>query len=301
MKLNRLKLDRQKLDSQQTPRTVLTLRNKTTLACLLAAALFLLAACGGDEEPTPTPEPAPAPPVAAPAAAPTEPPTEAEAVEAITPTEAAPAQEVAPVTVTIGLTATQPVTPAVTVAVTTAATTATTSAVTEAVTPGQGAVGCAVQANADFGGYADPEQRLGCALAEASFEPVGVHEFGEGPDYSRFMLWFGEENQIYVLFPDNTWLAYSDTWEEGEPEIFCNPTDGPATSPPLPRRGFGKLWCTVESVQQQMGTSDREERLCQHAVAQRFEQGRLLACFEDATIRYFRLLNDGTWDLESVQ
>ena len=27
--------------------------------------------------------------------------------------------------------------------------------------------------------------------------------------------------------------------------------------------------------------------------SQRFEQGLLLACFEDATIRYFRLLDDG--------
>jgi len=33
-------------------------------------------------------------------------------------------------------------------------------------------------------------------------------------------------------------------------------------------------------------------------VLQRFERGRLLACFEDATIRYFRLLDDGTWDLQ---
>ena len=46
---------------------------------------------------------------------------------------------------------------------------------------------------------------------------------------------------------------------------------------------------------------DREERLCQHLVVQSFEQGRLLACFEDATIRYFTLLNDGAWDLLVVQ
>ena len=36
-------------------------------------------------------------------------------------------------------------------------------------------------------------------------------------------------------------------------------------------------------------------------IVQPFEQGRMVACFEDATIRYFRLLNDGTWDLEIVQ
>lgn len=45
-----------------------------------------------------------------------------------------------------------------------------------------------------------------------------------------------------------------------------------------------------------MGPVPREERLCQHAVVQQFERGRLLACYEDATIRYIRLLNDGTWD-----
>ena len=67
------------------------------------------------------------------------------------------------------------------------------------------------------------------------------------------------------------------------------------------RRGFGKLWCSVESVRLALGTIDSEERLCQHAVVQRFEQGRLLACFEDATIRYFRVLDDGTWDMEMVQ
>jgi hypothetical protein len=50
-----------------------------------------------------------------------------------------------------------------------------------------------------------------------------------------------------------------------------------------------------------MGTIPREERLCQHTVVQSFENGRLLACFEDATIRYFRLLNDGAWDLLIVQ
>jgi hypothetical protein len=50
-----------------------------------------------------------------------------------------------------------------------------------------------------------------------------------------------------------------------------------------------------------MGEIDREERLCQHAVTQRFDNGRLLACYEDATIRYFRILNDGAWQMEMVQ
>jgi hypothetical protein len=161
---------------------------------------------------------------------------------------------------------------------------------------------CAVETSAELAGYNELAARLGCPLADAMVEQVAINEFGEGPAYNRFMLWFGDEQQIYVLQPDGGWLAYTDTWNSDEPEILCNP-DGvdPETSPPLPRRGFGKLWCTVESVRLTMGVIDREERLCQHAVVQRFEQGRLLACFEDATIRYFRLLEDGSWDMEMVQ
>ncbi len=94
------------------------------------------------------------------------------------------------------------------------------------------------------------------------------------------------------------------TWTPGredQPEFSCNPLNVAPASPPLPRRGFGKLWCDVEGMQEALGLTDREERLCQHVVMQRFEQGRMLACFEDATIRYFRLLDDGTWDLTIIQ
>jgi hypothetical protein len=192
-----------------------------------------------------------------------------------------------PVAASEGVTATEP-----------AAAPAATPAAGEALT----AVACAVEPNPDLVGYEGLVDRLGCPLDEASFDPVAINEFGQGPEYNRFMLWFGSEQQIYVLLPDGTWLAYTDTWEESEPEIGCNPDNvRPATSPPLPRRGFGKLWCTVPSVRAALGTIDREERLCQHAVVQRFENGRLLACFEDATIRYFRILDSGAWDVTMVQ
>jgi hypothetical protein len=137
---------------------------------------------------------------------------------------------------------------------------------------------------------------LGCAVAAASFDPVAINEFGTGPEYDRFMLWFGSENQIYVLQPDKQWQVYADTWTEEQATFTCNPSTEEATSPPLPRRGFGKIWCTVEGLQATMGTIEREERLCQHTVTQPFDRGRLLACYEDATIRFFRIMDDGTWD-----
>ena len=104
-------------------------------------------------------------------------------------------------------------------------------------------------------------------------------------------------NEIYVLFPDGTWQSFPDTWQEGDPTFSCNPLGGEADSPPLPRRGFGKLWCSDPELQEVMGTIPREERLCQHSVTQPFADGRLLACFEDATIRYFRILETITWDV----
>ncbi|HQY93804.1 hypothetical protein [Caldilinea sp.] len=160
---------------------------------------------------------------------------------------------------------------------------------------------CSIDYDIDLAGYPDLYRKLGCAVSASSNEAVGINEFGEGPEYSRFMLWFGNEQQIYVLFPDQSWQSYRDTWDENQPEFSCNPLSAPPSSPPLPRRGFGKLWCSVEGLQEQLGMIDREERLCQHTVVQSFEQGRLLACFEDATIRYFNLLNDGAWELLVVQ
>lgn len=155
---------------------------------------------------------------------------------------------------------------------------------------------CAVAVDVALLSYPDLERYLGCPLADASFDPVAINEFGTGPEYDRFMLWFSSENQIYVLLPNNAWQVYPDTWTEEQPTFTCNPRQGEASSPPLPRRGFGKIWCTVEGLQSTLGTVEREERLCQHTVTQPFEQGRLIACYEDATIRFFRIMDNGSWD-----
>ena len=160
---------------------------------------------------------------------------------------------------------------------------------------------CRVETDIALLSYPEIEGHLGCALTAAGFDAVALNEFGPGPDYNRFMLWFSSENQIYVLQPDKTWQVYADTWTEEQETFTCNPLGGEATSPPLPRRGFGKIWCTVEGLQELMGTVEREERLCQHTVTQRFTHGRLVACYEDATIRFFRVMDDHTWDQMLIQ
>lgn len=165
----------------------------------------------------------------------------------------------------------------------------TTAGVAEVVT-------CSQEADIALTNYPDRQQLMGCALGPAIFDPVAINEFGPGPDFDRFMLWFSHEEQIYVLRPDKHWQASPDTWSEDQPTFACNPLGGEATSPPLPRRGFGKLWCEEAGLQEVMGTITKEERLCQHTVLQPFQNGRLLACYEDATIRYFRVMDDGAWD-----
>lgn len=235
---------------------------------LVAATLWLfLSACS--TEPAPTPTVMVAPPTAPP-------PTATAPISALsTATPAAPIDSPIP-------TAIQTLTQ--------------TNVVTAVEAAGQEPIICTVEADIALAGYPDLPQLMGCALDAALFDPIAINEFGDGPDFDRFMLWFSHELQIYVLHPDKSWKAYADTWTEDQPTFACNPFDGEATSPPLPRRGFGKLWCENRELQTVMGTVAKEERLCQHTVLQPFQKGRLLACYEDATIRYMRIMDDGTWD-----
>jgi hypothetical protein len=264
-----------------------------SLLLLILLLCMLLAACGGDEEPTPTTTfiPAAEAPVSALSTA-----------EQATNTAAAPTDTTVPAT-PAGI-ATLVSTPIATTSVATgaAATTTTPSdASTPVFTPLEAEEGgdCEIESSLDLVGYPNLEQRMGCATEPAIFDPIAINEFGDAEPTDRFMLWFSHEKTIYVLLPDGTYHTYEDTWVEGtDPTYPCNPLGGEEDSPPLPRRGFGKLWCSDPELQAVLGTVPREERLCQYAVLQRFQSGRLLACFEDATVRYFRILDDGTWDLQ---
>ncbi len=70
-----------------------------------------------------------------------------------------------------------------------------------------------------------------------------------------WMIWLGEESQIYVIFNDAVfspkWKAFADNWEEGMPE------DDPNIVPPpgfyQPRRGFGLIWREEPSIRDRLG------------------------------------------------
>ena len=248
---------------------------------LLLPLTLLLAGCG-DDEPPPTPTPTQT--VAA-ATATATPQVESVVEPTATPVPAAGAS---PLTTASGTLTTG--------AAITASAPALTAAEASTLSVMARSAGCTMQPDLDLASYQDVTGTLGCPQEPASFDPVGINEFGPGPEIDRFMLWLSNEKQIYVLLPDGTWQVYPDTWTEDQPTFSCNPLGGAEESPPLPRRGFSKIWCSVEGLADVMGPVPREERLCQHAVLQRFENGRLLACYEDATIRYIRLLDGNTWD-----
>lgn len=262
------------------------LGRKMRLSLLLLSTCLLLAACWGNEEPTPeaTTQPAAEAPVSA---LPTNDATSGATASAeAAPTNTSESSAVAEVAA-VASPATEAVTPTVE---------PTATFVPLAVEQGSD---CNIESSLDLIGYPNLEQQLGCATESAIFDPIAINEFGDSSPTDRFMLWFSHEGKIYVLLPDGTYQAHDDTWvEDVDPTYPCNPFGGEEDSPPLPRRGFGKLWCENPEMQTALGPVPREERLCQYAVLQRFEQGRLLACFEDATIRYFRILDNGTWDLQ---
>lgn len=263
------------------PRT-LELLQRACHGLLLLLTCLLLAACWGGEEPAAAEAPQSALPT-----------SEATASEAAAPTDTTTAAT--PAGIAALASTPEASSEAITATVPVASPTAT-AVPLEA----EAADDCEIESNLDLVGYPSLEQRMGCATEAAIFDPIAINEFGPADQpTNRFMLWFSHEQNIYVLLPDGSYQTYEDTWEEGvDPTYPCNPSGGEEDSPPLPRRGFGKLWCSSAELQAILGTVPREERLCQYAVLQRFERGRLLACFEDATIRYFRILDDGRWDLQ---
>jgi hypothetical protein len=83
--------------------------------------------------------------------------------------------------------------------------------------------------------------------------------------YRSLMIWRADTREIYVIDGQNTdasrgaLLAYTDTWEEGQPSIH---PDCAAMTPPsgyqLPVRGFGKVWCT-QGLEDEVGWPSQAE------------------------------------------
>jgi hypothetical protein len=126
---------------------------------------------------------------------------------------------------------------------------------------------------------------LGCPLAAPELVQMARQSFQNGR-----MIWYGDQQTIYVLNNDGTWRSFEDTFEEGQPEL-----DESLIAPGglyQPIRGFGRLW------REQLGGSEAAigwatlPEGAANGSTQQWEHGRL---FSFGLPERFLLFDDGRW------
>ncbi len=127
--------------------------------------------------------------------------------------------------------------------------------------------------------------RLGCSTTAVHNPTIALEHFEGG-----LMLWRENTDQIYVLYGNGSWDSYNDIWLEGDPEYSC-PDSAPSSSPPTPRRGFGKIWCTDSEVRSGLGSATDAERGF-YGTVQDFRYGWALGADSGVILVLFA---DGSW------
>ncbi len=94
---------------------------------------------------------------------------------------------------------------------------------------------------------------MGCAIGGPQNVVTAIEEFERG-----YMFYRQDRGRIYALYNDGTSQVFDDTWRDGDPEYSC-PDAGPSKTPPTPRRGIGKIWCTEPGVRDKLGQAKSDE------------------------------------------
>jgi len=130
--------------------------------------------------------------------------------------------------------------------------------------------------------------QLGCPLSNGSGEMVLTRqEFERGRMIGREDL-----TLIYALLDEHTYQKLQDTWNESQAEYSC-PETSPSETPPTPRKGFGKAWCSSETLRAMIGfTTGIEETY--GVVWQNFEGGAIFEIYGEI---YLLDQAKSTWEL----
>ncbi len=94
-----------------------------------------------------------------------------------------------------------------------------------------------------------------CPAGPALSSTAAIQRFENG-----VMIWVAEEDQIYVLFDDDSypgWNRYVDHWDDGEAEY--DPTISAPDGLFQPIRGFGLVWRREPGVRDRLGWAVDEE------------------------------------------
>jgi len=145
-------------------------------------------------------------------------------------------------------------------------------------------VACSFSAASAFSNtYQSYSTQLGCPTSNAWTTWSAIGQFQRGR-----MFWRQDNGRIYVIYNNGGWASYADTWSEGrDPEYSCG---SPQQTPPTPKRGFGKVWCTQTGVQQAIGNATGNE-WGEDSSLQAFSNGLI---WQNSTGRYI-LFNNGSW------
>lgn len=151
------------------------------------------------------------------------------------------------------------------------------------------ALGCAMPVGpvfADLWSEERLDRTLGCPTSGELRPVTSYQRFDNG-----FMFWRSDTRRVYVVSGDGVWDEFPDTYVDGEPEYACPDDNTPTRTPPTPRRGFGKLWCTQPGVRERLGNARRDEQGNPRTL-QEFQRGVMLWIPERD--RIFYVLNTET-------
>ncbi|UCC87724.1 MAG: hypothetical protein JSV81_00035 [Anaerolineales bacterium] len=123
---------------------------------------------------------------------------------------------------------------------------------------------------------------LGCPIADTGQSvPMAEQSFERG-----WMLWRGDTATIIALPVGQWYREFEDTWNESQPIYSCLDL-APAQTPPTPRRGFGKIWCTQPELRDSLGQATSEEHPFTASI-QSFEWGLIFSTDQGITYIFER-------------
>ncbi len=137
--------------------------------------------------------------------------------------------------------------------------------------------------------WATVEGQIGCATDPGRAFFMAEENFVGGKMFWRQPI---DAAQALVAYSSGRWVVYpSPPFQEGDPEYACTDANTPASSPPTPRRGFGKMWCEIPEIRNGLGNAIDAER-GYNGNMQTFDNGFMLYNDAGSTFVFF---NDGTW------
>ena len=135
-------------------------------------------------------------------------------------------------------------------------------------------------------------------------EPLSIaaaHQLYEAGE----MIWRSDSQEILVIYSDNTYDRFEDTYEEGETIVY--PADMPDEpwDDAIPIRGFGKVWANNPTVRAKLGWALQHE-IGYNPTLQQVADGQLGNAFSHEIItlpngQTIALLTDGTWEVVALE